>query len=798
VTALRPADLGVRRPEEVPTTLVTDAAGLAAVRAALASSARLAVDTETVFSAEIDGAGAGPLRVVSLAVRDHDGTESAWVVDVARVAGEALAPLLAGHTADGWNASFDAEVLQRGCFGPAGFGRSEVLHWWDAQLADALLHAGRSGFGWYHGLAWASERYLGFSLGGKGEAQLSFTATAELSDDQVAYAAADAVVTLWVGDVLRRELAAAGLVEVAGLEMAARPFIDQLRRSGLPFDREGYLALLEERRAARDECLTRLAELTGGGQANLFNPVVEPTWNPASESQAKVALNRWDGPRVAAYLAGRTGSPRPLGDADSLSATVLGELGGPLAETLLAFRHHAKLLSAYGENLLPFLGPDGRFHPQYLQIVGANTGRLSSRNPNVLAFPPEVQGAIRPSRPGRTFVHADVSQAELRWLAQVSGDAVLAAELAGGDVHSATAAAMFGEDMTALGHADPARHAQLRARAKAINFGIVYGQGPQALARSLTLAGQETSVEQAAGLLDAYLAAHLRVTEWVRNMDRVVNDLADRPGPVDWAATLELFDRLVPALQWRRTFRDLHHRWPSTDELAVEHAPAVADVLRFEEPVVVLAGGAPFGWESRTIAGRRRLFTVATSSVLRRAAQAAAASTDVALRASFDAAVAQSGLSVPPAAREPLAPATVERLLEDRPLRRAVIAALDARVGWPATAALLDGALKQSVARVVNAHRNAPIQGGVADAMLAAYAEVWARLGSLPSVEPVATVHDSLVLECDAADADRVGTLVLQAITAAFARFCPDVPVKVSLDVRASLADADVIRPLPS
>lgn len=782
-----------RDPALVPVTAVADAAALDALAAALAGAERVAIDTETVYEGDLDVHGPGALRVVSLAIRDPQGEESAWVVDVREVPGAALAPLLDGMAADGWNASFDAEVLDRGCFAPAGVGRDGGVLWWDAQLADALLHAGRSGFGWYHGLAWASERYLGVSLGGKGDVQLSFTAADDLSEEQIAYAAADAVVTLWVGDVLRAELAANALETVAELEMAARPFLDHLRRSGLPFDRAGYLDLLERRRAERDECLTRLAELTGGGQANLFDPVVEPWWNPASETQAKAAFNRFEPDRVAAYTARRGGSPRPLDDGDSLNATALTELGGPLAETLLAFRHHAKLLSAYGENLLPFLGVDGRFHPQYVQVVGVNTGRLSSRNPNVLAFPPELQGAIRPERPGRVFVHADVSQAELRWLAQVSADRVLAAELAGGDVHAATAEAMFGEDMAALAAADPARHAELRARAKAINFGIVYGQGPQALSRGLTLAGQETTQEQAARLLDAYLAAHPQVTSWVRGMDRLVTDLVERPGPIDWVETLALYDRLVPALQWRRAFRDEHNRWPHTDELLAMHPEAAHDVARFEEPMVLASDGSPFGWESRTLAGRRRLFTVATTTVLRRAAMAVASASNGALRQSWEAVAESRGLAATLPNGGPLPTAALERAFEDRSLRRAVVAAVWSRDEAEGVRVLHD-ALTRSIGQVINAHRNAPIQGGVADAMLAAYGELWRLIAARPTVEPVVTVHDSIVVCCDETDADEVAGLVLTALQRGFARFCPDVPVAVSLDVRRSLADADLVR----
>ena len=97
---------------------------------------------------------------------------------------------------------------------------------------------------------------------------------------------------------------------------------------------------------------------------------------------------------------------------------------------------------------------------------------------------------------------------------------------------------------------------------------------------------------------------------------------------------------------------------------------------------------------------------------------------------------------------------------------------------------LLHEALTRSIGQVVNAHRNAPIQGGVADAMLVAYGELWRLIAGWSSVEPVVTVHDSLVVECDERDADEVAWLVFSALQRGFARFCPDVPVAVSFDVR--------------
>ena len=94
---------------------------------------------------------------------------------------------------------------------------------------------------------------------------------------------------------------------------------------------------------------------------------------------------------------------------------------------------------------------------------------------------------------------------------------------------------------------------------------------------------------------------------------------------------------------------------------------------------------------------------------------------------------------------------------------------------------------------MVNAWRNAPIQGGVADIMLDAYARLHDSLWDLPSARPVQTVHDSVVVECDRAEAPAVALAVRHALEQASLRFCPDVRPAADVDIRTSLADADVI-----
>ncbi|MPY94523.1 MAG: hypothetical protein GEV08_16130 [Acidimicrobiia bacterium] len=394
-----PGSPEARDPALVPVSVVTADDGIEAFAADLRGATRLAIDTETVYRPG-DGGGPGALRVVSAALRRPGGQDVAWVLDVRGLAAAALAAALDGAEADGWNASFDAHVLDRDVFRPAGLGRSRGVRWWDAQFADALLHAGQRS--WYHGLAWASEHYLGVVAAGKGTTQLSYDAESDLSAAQVAYAAADAVETLWVGDVLRRRLADQGLIGVADLEMAARPFLAELERRGAPFDRAACAEGVAGARAAMAAARTLLAELTGGGQGNLFSPDLEPTWDLDSRHEVRAALNRWAPCQVEAALARREGRPRLLGPEDHVDAGLLAEVGGPLGEALLAHRDEQALVVA-AKRLLDQASDDGRVRSRYLQVVGSPNGSPTSRAPDLAALPPALRAHVRPPE-GRAFV----------------------------------------------------------------------------------------------------------------------------------------------------------------------------------------------------------------------------------------------------------------------------------------------------------------------------------------------------------------------------------------------------------
>ena len=823
-----------RDPAQVPVTVV-DRDSLSCFVDALAASTARAVDTETDFEPrDAETRGSVPkLRVISAATRDSDGAERSWVVDVGRHDLVELATALheglrvPDLAADAWNATFDDRVIDTHLMEPAAAAGAPVgsLRWWDAQLADALLHQGLTGFSFFHGLAWAAERYLGLSVEGKATTQLSFGANGPLSDAQVAYAAADAVETLWVSTVLRKRLDEAGLTEVCRLEQAARPFLDRMERAGLPFDAEGWEAELAALAARRVDVLTRLAELTGGGQGDLFGSGLEPSWNPDSEQQTREILNRHDAERVAAWTTKTGSGARSLAATDSLGASVLAGIGGDICTTLLEYRDLSKTLSTYGHTMSEHLWPDGRLHPEYLQVVGTNTGRLASRNPNAQNFTPRLKPYIKPPR-GRVFVYSDLSQAELRFATQLAGDEGLRAAFTQGlDIHSATAERMFGVQLdgpAGLAALDRPRYEEFRTKAKRINFGILYGQRGAGLSRGLTDAGVPTSRPEADSLIEAYLDAYPGIAAWVDERDRFIGHFAATELDADWPLTLRLAALWPRTDDARRSLRNQQRRHHSAEEVhgAVVSArsaaaidtgtlrgaggPEVSDVdvsevawaLSFAAPVAVRSDGSALSFSSRTPAGRRQQFTFSVDWVLGEAAAVVGCSTkprpaEVWRRVlqRFELAPPAAGTAAGAGALRP----AVNKLLEHRHLRRAVVDEVGVSMGPADQQFLLQRALHTRVGQMANAYRNAPVQGGVADVMLDAYGRLAEVLARYPSAAAVQTVHDSVVIECNEPDAPAIAAEVKAALEAAMSRWCPDVPTRADTDIRSSLSETSIL-----
>ena len=197
----------------------------------------------------------------------------------------------------------------------------------------------------------------------------------------------------------------------------------------------------------------------------------------------------------------------------STNADVLDKLRGvPIVADVLQYRQYAKLKSTYADGLLKAVSPDGRIRTSFQMTVTA-TGRLSSTEPNLQNIPTrtELGSQMRQmfvAAPGNVLVDADYSQIELRLLAHISGDeAMCRAFRSGEDFHTLTAARVF--------HVEPQDVTpEMRRRAKAVNFGVVYGISPFSLSQDIGV-----TVAEAKEYMERYFQTYTGVRAY---MDRIV------------------------------------------------------------------------------------------------------------------------------------------------------------------------------------------------------------------------------------------------------------------------------------
>ena len=221
----------------------------------------------------------------------------------------------------------------------------------------------------------------------------------------------------------------------------------------------------------------------------------------------------------------------------STNADVLEKLRwqAPIVADVLEYRQYAKLKSTYADGLLKVIDPDGRIRTSFQMTVTA-TGRLSSTEPNLQNIPArtEVGSRIRGmfvAAPGNVLVDADYSQVELRLLAHISGDETMQqAFLSGEDFHTLTAAKVF--------HVAPEEvTGQMRSRAKAVNFGIVYGISAFSLAQDIGV-----SVAEAKEYMERYFDTYRGVKHY---MEQVVETAREK----GYVETLMHRRRALPELK---------------------------------------------------------------------------------------------------------------------------------------------------------------------------------------------------------------------------------------------------------
>ncbi|MCA1979204.1 MAG: DNA polymerase I [Thiobacillus sp.] len=375
----------------------------------------------------------------------------------------------------------------------------------DTLLQSYVLEAHQS-----HELGNLATRHLGLAtisyddVTGKGATRIGFE---EVAIERAAeYAAEDADVTLRVRDALAPALAASDKLEFVyrQIELPVAEILFRMERNGILLDRQ-LLA------AQSGELGKKMLEL----EQRAYQEAGQP-FNLGSPKQIGEILFTQKGLPVVK----KTPSGAPSTDEETLETLALDH---PIARAILDYRGLAKLKSTYTDKLPQMVDArTGRVHTSYSQAT-AVTGRLASADPNLQNIPARTaegrrirEAFIAP--PGHVLVSADYSQIELRIMAHLSDDAgLLAAFAEGRDIHTATAAEVFGVPLDAV-------TADQRRMAKVINFGLIYGMSAFGLASQLNL---ERSAAQA--YIDRYFARYPGVADYMQR----TRDAAHRQGYVE-------------------------------------------------------------------------------------------------------------------------------------------------------------------------------------------------------------------------------------------------------------------------
>ncbi|MDR3489951.1 MAG: DNA polymerase I [Bradyrhizobium sp.] len=382
---------------------------------------------------------------------------------------DALRPLLesAGILKIGFDIKFNAVI-----FAQAGI---TLRNHDDAQLMSYALDAGRNA----HGLDALAERWLGHAtmsygdLTGSGKGKLTFDQVA--IDKATAYSAEDADVILRLWQVLKPRLIAERMTAV--YETLERPLI-------------GVLARMERRGISIDrQVLSRLSGDFAQTAARVESEIQEIAGEPINVGSPK---------QIGDIIFGKMGLPggsKTKTGAWSTSAQILDELaeqGHELPKKILEWRQVSKLKSTYTDALPTYVHPQThRVHTTYA-LAATTTGRLSSNEPNLQNIPVRTEDGRKIRRafiasPGHKLVSADYSQIELRLLAEIADIPVLKQAFRDGlDIHAMTASEMFGVPVKDM-------PGEVRRRAKAINFGIIYGISAFGLANQLGIPREEAS-----------------------------------------------------------------------------------------------------------------------------------------------------------------------------------------------------------------------------------------------------------------------------------------------------------------
>jgi DNA polymerase-1 len=478
---------------------IEDGKRLAEVLKLLQDCQVIAVDTETT--------GLDPLKDRIRLVQIAAANQPVIIIDLFKIAKEELTPLrelLQGKPIKVLqNAKFDLKFLQQ-----AGLPIAGKL--FDTMLAAQLLDAGMRSHS--YNLAELVKFYLGEDL--SKEQQRSDWSNSGLSSEQLEYAARDAAILLRLREVMKPKLKNARLVETARLEFDCLSAIAQIELNGMLLDLSRWDDLRQELERSRDQLADGLRKQL---QPALLSTQLDILGNQTflnldSQQQVLEALQRMG---------------VPVKNTSKLSLIPLAEEHPPV-RALLDYRKAAKAVQAFASSLPKHVHPiTGRIHPDYQQM-GAATGRMSCRNPNLQQIPRDkiFRSCFIPA-PGYCLVVADYSQIELRVAAELSGDRrMIEAYQNDEDLHRLTAALIADKSLDQVEKSE-------RQAAKAVNFGLIYAMGAKGLAEyAYNNYGVQMSLKQAETFRKRYFEAYQGIARWhgaiKRRLPREMRTVGDR------------------------------------------------------------------------------------------------------------------------------------------------------------------------------------------------------------------------------------------------------------------------------
>lgn len=388
------------------------------------------------------------------------------------------------------NVKFDYNIFQN-------YGIKIQGVFFDTMLASYIKDPARK-----HGLKTQSLEHLNHimqeitELIGSGKNQMSMECVSV--DDATSYACDDAYATLELTKFWQKNLDERELKLLYDVEVPLALILAQMEYDGVSIDVEYLNKLTQEFNSRISELETKIFEISG------------IPFNVNSPKQVGEILFDRLGIQ-AKKKRGKSGGKCGF----STSADVLEELAkeNKICEYLLLHRQYSKLKSTYTDALPQLISrKDGRIHTSYNQTV-TTTGRLSSSNPNLQNIPTRTeegnkirQAFIAKDKENGILLSADYSQIELRLLAHVSrDDNLIEAFCSGEDIHTATAANVFEVPLEGVTK-------DMRYKAKAVNFGIIYGQSKYGLAKALNIAPFAAEM-----FIEKYFATYPKVREYMQN-----------------------------------------------------------------------------------------------------------------------------------------------------------------------------------------------------------------------------------------------------------------------------------------